>query len=414
MRRVAITGMGTVCPLGNDLDQALDHGLAGATGIRPADKYLWGEFGAQIPCRVAGIVEGLDESLYVPKEHIGGYDPAVTFALAASQQAIADSGLSFTEEQRDRTAVIFGSAAPGSHTYHRALHQAFVERRAHELSGRTSLNISGNMPSALVALRHGFRGPNFGIVNACAAGSTAISVAADTIRAGRADVAVTGGTESCIGLALLGSMGNAGAINPTSDPDRASRPFAMDRAGLIMAEGAGVLVLESWDDAVARGARIYGELLGESLTDDAYHVYHPDAEGETWARAISLALKTANVAPDEVDMISAHAASTPRGDLAETRAIKKVLGKAAYDVPVSATKSMHGHMYGATGAVETILALGAIRRQTVMPTTNLDRADPECDLDYVSHGARPVRSEVLLKNSFGFGGTNACLVIRAA
>ncbi|MFN7954431.1 MAG: beta-ketoacyl-[acyl-carrier-protein] synthase family protein [bacterium] len=415
MKHVVITGLGLVSPLGNTVAESLASALAGASGIRRCERYLWDEFGASIPARVAGTVEGLDARHFVPAAYASSYDPAIVYALAAAAEAIADAALDLGDaELRDRAAVVLGVAAPGSHTYHRALHAAFVERKAHELPGRVSLNISGNMPSALVALEHGLRGPNYGIVNACAAGATSITVAADLIRAGRADVALAGGAESCIGLVLLGSMGNARAINPTAEPERASRPFARDRAGLVMAEGAGIVVLEDRDHARARGARIHAELLGDAQTNDAYHVYHPRPDGSDWARTMRMALAAADVAPSEVDVVSAHAASTPHGDLAETRALKSVLGERAYEVPVSATKSMHGHAYGAAGAIETVLALAAGRRGRALPTTNLTQPDPECDLDYVADGARAVRAEVLLKNSFGFGGTNACLVIRIA
>lgn len=418
MRRVVITGLGLVSPLGNSLAASLESARAARSGIRPCDRYLWGEFGAEIACRVAGTVEDFDGGRYVPADRVETTDPAILFALAAADEAIADSellrDLDPQSMERERVAVVLGTAGPGCVSYHRALHAAFVERAAHRLAGSMSLQMSGNMPPSLVALRHGLRGPNFGIVNACAAGATAIATATEMIRAGSVDAVVTGGAESCIGLTLLGSMGNVGAVNPTRDPHRASRPFSADRAGLIMAEGAGVLVLECEERAQARGARIHGEVLGISRTNDAYHVYNPDPTGGAWARAIELALRDACVASDEIGAVSAHAASTPRGDLAETRALKQVFGKRAYDVPVSATKSMHGHAYGAAGAIETILSLAALNGGWLPPTAHLTEPDPECDLDYVPNASRPTNAEILLKSSFGFGGTNACLVLRRA
>lgn len=418
MRSVVITGLGLVSPLGNSLAASLAAARAGQSGIRSCERYLWGEFGAEIACRVAGTVEDFDASQYVEAERVDSSDPAILYALAAADEAIADSGLMRdldpAAEERERIAVVLGTAGPGCVSYHRALHTAFVDRAAHRLAGSMSLQMSGNMPPSLVALRHGLRGPNFGIVNACAAGSTAIATATEMIRAGSADVVVTGGAESCIGLTLLGSMGNVGAINPTRDPHRASRPFSADRAGLIMAEGAGILVLEAADRALARGARIHGEVLGISRTNDAYHVYNPDPSGALWARAIELALRDARVGLDEIGAVSAHAASTPRGDLAETRALKRVFGKRAYDVPVSATKSMHGHAYGAAGAIETILSLAALNQRWLPPTAHLTEPDAECDLDYVPNESRATDAEILLKSSFGFGGTNACLVLRRA
>lgn len=418
MRRVVITGWGLVSPLGNSLGSALASAAEGRSGIRSCERFLWGEFGAEIACRVAGTIEGLDPTPYVPSGHADAYDPAIVYALAAADEALGDAALApFLDANpaaRDRVGVVIGSAGPGCVSYHRALHQAFVERTAHRLPGSLSLQMSGNMPPSLVALRHQLRGPNFGIVNACASGATALATATEMIRAGSADAVIGGGTESCIGLTLLGSMGNVGAINPTSDPHRASRPFCADRAGLIMAEGAGLMVLEEREQALARGARIHGEVLGISRTNDAHHVYNPDPTGALWGRAIELALRDARIAPDEVGAISAHAASTQRGDLAETLAIKRVLGAHAYRVPVSATKSMHGHAYGAAGAIESILSLAAMGQGWVPPTAHLSEPDPDCDLDYVPNVSRKTDAEILLKNSFGFGGTNSCLVFRCA
>ena len=269
------------------------------------------------------------------------------------------------------------------------------------------------MPPALIALQHGFRGPNLGIVNACAASGAALAVAADLIRAGRASVVVAGGTEAAIGINVFGSMTSAGAINPTDDPVRACKPFSVDRAGLVVGEGCGLLVLEDADDARARGARVLGEILGEAQTNDAHHVYSPEEGGASWKRTMALALESAGLEPGDVDVVSAHAASTPKGDLTETQAIKGLFGERAYDLAVCATKSMHGHSFGASGAIETVLALGGLIEGKQVPTINLDEPDPECDLDYVANRGRETKGRVLIKNSFGFGGTNACTVIRA-
>lgn len=410
---IAITGLGLVSPIGNSVSAGVANAFAGRAAIRSCEKYLWGDFGDGIACRVAGLVEHLEVGDVVPAERVATFDPAVLFALVAGEQALTDARLELAhDEERERVGVIIGCAGPGCHSYHRALHQAFVARAAHELPGYLSLQMSGNLAPSLIALRHGLRGPNFGIVNACAAGATAIATAAEMIQAGSADVMIAGGTDACIGLTLLGSMGNVGAINPTTDPHRASRPFSRDRAGLIMAEGAGIVVLERADHARARGARIVGELLGWSRTNDAHHVYNPEPSGARWARVIELALRSGGITASEVEVVSAHAASTPMGDLIETRALKHALGPRARQIPVSSTKSMHGHTYGAAGAIETILALAAMNRGQVLPTAHLEDPDPECDLDYVPQVGRDSRAEILLKNSFGFGGTNAALVIR--
>jgi 3-oxoacyl-[acyl-carrier-protein] synthase II len=332
--------------------------------------------------------------------------------LAASQEALVDSKLEFTEALRDRTAVIIGTAVTGCQTWHKVLHQAFAEKRAHEIAAYTIMQGSGNMPGGLVALEHKFRGPNIGVVNACATGGTTLSIAADYIRYGRCDAALAGGTESAISLFIYGSLSTAKAVNPTDNPERACRPFSADRAGLVKGEGSGVLVLEPWDEAVARGAKIHGEVLGDSQTNDAYHIISPDPSGERWARAMRLAIEDAGLTPDDIDYISAHATSTPAGDLAETRALKLVFGDRARQVPISATKAMHGHAFGATSAIEIILALAAMERKWLLPTINLTVPDPECDLDYVPNLGRVQETHVLLKNSFGFGGTNSCVVIR--
>jgi 3-oxoacyl-[acyl-carrier-protein] synthase II len=410
--RVAITGLGLICALGNSVDDAVTNAYAGVNRIVRLDKYMWGEYGEKIPIQVGGLVRDLDWTKYIPAKFVDRYDPEVVFALAAAQEALDDAGLEFDDELRDRTGVLIGTAVTGNQTWHRALHMAFAEKKAHEIPGFMIMQISGNMPAGLVALQHKFRGPNLGVINACATGGTTLSIAADYIRFGRAPVVVAGGTEAAIGLAMYGSLSGAGAINPTDDPSRASRPFSADRAGLVKGEGSGVMVLERYEEAVARGAKIYGEILGDSQTNDAYHIIAPEPTGKSWGRAITLALEAAEVAPEEIDYISAHATSTRAGDLSETRAIKFALGEHAKDVPVSATKSMHGHAFGATGAIEIVLALAAMQRDWVLPTINLDEPDPECDLDYVPNRGREQATNVLLKNSFGFGGTNSCVVIR--
>jgi len=413
-KRVAITGLGLVCALGNTVSEALTNAYAGKSGIRRCDKYLWGEYGEKMPIRVGGIVENFDPGKYVPQKYVDRYDPCVTFALAAAQEALEDAAIDFDDELRDRTGVLIGTAVTGNQTWHRAMHMAFVEKRAHEMPGWMIMQISGNMPAGLVALQHKFHGPNVAVVNACATGGTTIAIAADYIRNGRCDIAVTGGTEAAIGLSMYGSLTNAGASNSTEDPERACKPFSGDRAGLIKGEGCGVLVLEPWENAVARGAKIYGEILGDAQTNDAYHIIAPEPTGESWARTMKLALDDAGIGTDDVDWISAHAASTVAGDLSETRAIKLAFGERAYKIPITSTKSMHGHAFGATGAIELILAVAAMQEDKLLPTINLTVPDPECDLDYVPNEGRPGKTEILLKNSFGFGGTNSCVVVKKA
>jgi len=411
-RRVVITGMGVICALGNTVSEAVQNAFDGKNCIQNCDKYMWGEFGEKIPIHIAGIVTNFDPTKFVPEKFVDRYDPTVMFALAAAKEAVTDSGIAFTPELRDRTAVVGGSAVAGNVTWHKALHLAFVEKRAEDTPGYMIMQISGNLPAGLIALDHKFRGPTIGLSNACATGGSAFSIAADYIRYGRAEVALAGATEAAIGLAMYGSLIGAKAANPSSDASRACRPFSADRAGLVKGEGCGILVLESLEAATARGARIYGEILGDSQTNDAYHIISPEPSGTSWARGIRLAIEDAGIAPEEVDYISAHAASTGAGDLAETKAIKQGFGQHAYNIPMSSTKSMHGHAFGATGAIETVLALAAMQRNWVLPTINLTDPDPECDLDYVPNKGREQKTNVLLKNSFGFGGTNSHTVIR--
>jgi 3-oxoacyl-[acyl-carrier-protein] synthase II len=404
--------MGLVCALGNTVNDAVVNAFAGRNAIQRCDKYMWGEFGAKIPIQVGGVVNGLDATRVVEPKFVDRYDPCVIFALTAAKEALDDAGIAFDQELRDRTGVLIGTAVTGNQTWHKALHLAFAEKRAHEMPGWMIMQISGNMPSGLVALAHKFRGPNVAVVNACATGGTALGIASDYVRYSRVEIAVAGGTEAALGLAMYGSLTGAKAINPTADPHRACRPFSKDRAGLVKGEGCGVMILEPLERALARGAKIYGEILGDAQTNDAYHIISPEPSGESWARCMALALENAGVKPEEVDYISAHAASTGAGDLAEVRAIKRLFGDHAKRLVVSSTKSMHGHAFGATGAIEAVLAVAAMQRNWVLPTINLDEPDPECDLDFVPNVGRERPTRILLKNSFGFGGTNSCLVIR--
>lgn len=408
--RIAVTGMGIVCALGNNVSDAVTAAIEGRSGIRRCDEKLDGEFGERIACRVGGTVSGFDPAQYVEPKFAARYDSMENFAIAACDQAIQDAGLPVDPVYRERVGCVVGTAVTGAETWQKALHQAYVDRDAEHIPGHGGLAVSGNMPAGLMALRHGLRGPNIGVVNACASGGTALSLAADQIRLGRADAMIAGGAEAAIGIFMYATFVNARAINPTADPVRACKPFSLDRAGLIKGEGAALLVLERLEDAKARGAKVYAILEGEAHTNDAHHVITPRVDGEHWARAMRLAVEDAGMSPRDISAISAHAASTASGDLAESNAVKRLFGEGAYDIPVFATKSMHGHAFGATSAIETVLAIGAARRGFLPPTINLDIPDPACDLDYVPAAGRRASVRVLLKNAFGFGGTNTCLV----
>lgn len=405
-RAVVITGMGLVCPLGATLDVALKSALAGRDGFVRCDHLLPFE---EPPIRVAGLVPDFDPGAHVPAWLDGWFDRGTAYALAAAEQAIAAAQLHWSPALQDRTGVVLGASGPGHVLMHRAadtLHRAGWQA----LPGRLAPQLSGNILPAMVARRHGLRGPNFCVINACATGLTALALAADAIRSGRADVMIAGGGDAMVAPVAMGSMRNANALNPTADPVAPCRPFSADRAGLVVGEGAGVVVLEARAHAEARGARPLATLLGEAMTNDAGHVYRPDTSGASWGRTIEQALAAAGVAPEAIDLVSAHAPSTRFGDSTETRALRIALGPHADRAPVSATKSLHGHLYGGAGAVESILALAAMAEGWILPTRHLRVADPECDLDYVAEGPRRGRPRVLLKNSFGFGGTNTCAV----
>ena len=400
MRRVVITGMGAVCALGNTLPESLSRALGGASGVRRCDERLWGEYG------------GFEATRPAPAKRADAYDPATLFALAAAAEALDDSSLRMDAAQRERAGSVIGCAGAGQQVWHRCLHAAFVEGAAHRAGASVALQQSGNIFAGLLALRHGLRGPSLGLANACASGAASIALAADMIRSGRADVMLAGGTEAPIGLHTYGSMLSAGAMRPTDDPDEACCPFDARRAGLVMGEGAAVVVLESAEAAAARGATIRGELLGDAMTNDAHHVYSPEPTGASWARVAAMALERAGLGPADVGAISAHAASTHLGDRVETRAIKRLLGARAPEVPVTATKSQVGHALGAAGAIELVLALAALNRGWLLPTINHREPDPDCDLDCVPNEARPTDAEILLKQSFGFVGTNCALVVQ--
>lgn len=409
--QVAITGMGLVSPLGNSLATALARARRGESGIRAYTSPWIGAAHPRLQLRVGGTVEDFDPAALLDPRLAERHEPAVLFALAAADEALTQAGLGHGQGG-DRIGCVIGSGLPGAELWHRALHASYAADRPGDIARMTAIAITGNAAAAQLALRHGLRGPSFGLANACASGSTAIMLAMDQIRLGRADAMVVGGCESSMrSLLTYASFVDAG-MHVTTEAAGACAPFAADRKGFVLAEGAAMLVLERLDLARARGAHVWGELAGAASTNDAYHVISPDPSGAAWARTMTLALAEAGVHPDEVDAISAHATATPLGDLAETRAIRRVFGARADAIPVSATKSMHGHAFGAAGALEVALAVAAMDASVVLPTINLHTPDPECDLDYVPNTARPHATQVLLKNSFGAGGAATCLLIR--
>ena len=335
------------------------------------------------------------------------------FGFVAAKQAVTDSGLDMTKEDGDRVGVIVGSGIGGMYTYESQL-KVLAERGPRKVSPFTIPSLIGNMCSGLVAIEYGARGPNFGVVSACATGTHALGEAAHTIRRGDADVMIAGGSEAAITPFAYASFCSMKAMSTRNDtPETACRPFDRGRDGFIMGEGAGVLVLESLEHAQARGARIYCELAGYAATCDAFHITQPDPEGKGLSMAMKRALASAAVRPDQIDYINAHGTSTPYNDKFETLAIKKVFGDHASKVPISSTKSMTGHLLGAAGGIESVICVKTIQSQLIAPTINLENPDPDCDLDYVPNVARAARVQTVLSNNLGFGGQNASVVFRA-
>lgn len=407
-RRVVITGLGLITPLGIGVESSWKAFIEGRSGIGRITCFD----ASDLPVQIAGEVKDFDPSLYMEQKEIKKMDRFIHFALAASTMAIEDSGLKITDENAERVGVIIGSGIgglPAIEHYHRV----YLEKGYRRITPFFIPMLIINLASGQVSIRFGAKGPNSAVATACATGSHAIGDAFRIIQRGDADVMIAGGTESVITPLAIGGFAVMKALSTrNNEPERASRPFDIDRDGFVMGEGAGIVVLESLDSAKARGARIYAEIIGYGMTSDAYHITAPAPGGEGAATCMSLALKDAGVLPDVVDYINAHGTSTKYGDEIETAAIKKVFGDHAYRLAVSSTKSMTGHLLGAAGGVEAVVTILSIYNDLIPPTINLDNPDPECDLDYVPHKARHRNIDFALSNSFGFGGTNACLLFR--
>jgi 3-oxoacyl-[acyl-carrier-protein] synthase II len=357
-------------------------------------------------------VEAFDRSVYLDAKEIKRYDDFCQYALVASQMAMEDSGLQITEDLRNRTGVIVGTGFGGLQTLERNF-RVFLESGPRRVSPFFIPMMIANMAPGLIALRFGIRGPNTCTVTACAASSHAIGDALKVIQRGQADIMLAGGTEASLTGLMVGGFDVMKATTTRNDePERASRPFDKDRDGFVPSEGASMLVIEELEHARGRGAKIYAEILGYGLSNDAHHFTAPDPDGCGAALCMEMALKDAGIAPDEVEYINAHGTSTPLNDLIETLAIKMVFGQHARKLAVSSTKSMTGHLLGAAGALEAVFTILAMRDGIIPPTINYETPDPECDLDYVPNQARRTAVRTAMSNSFGFGGTNACLVFR--
>jgi 3-oxoacyl-[acyl-carrier-protein] synthase II len=407
-QRVVITGMGAITPLGLNAAAFWDGLKAGQSGVGPITRFDTSDFATKIGAEV----KGFHPADFMDRKEARRMDRYTQFALAAAKQAWADAGLSEEGLDRERCGVYFGSGIGGVETYSEEV-GVCLQKGPKRVSPFMVPMMIANMAAGTIAIQFGLQGPNMTTVTACSAANNAIGEAAHAIRHGRADLMVAGGSEAGFVPATVAGFGNMGALSTRNDePEKASRPFDKGRDGFVMAEGAGVLVLESLEHALGRGARIYAELVGYGCAADAYHMVQPPENGEGGARAMRRALEDAGIDPALIGYINAHGTSTPQGDIAETRAIKAVFGEHARRLAVSSTKSMHGHLLGAAGAVELIATVMALVDGVLPPTINQEEPDPECDLDYVPNVARPVELEAALSNSFGFGGQNASLIVR--
>ena len=405
-RRVVITGLGIISPVGNSVTEAWANILAGNSGITKISRFD----PSRLSCQIAGEVKGFDLAQYLERKEARHMDTFIHFGMAAGIQAIRDCGIQVTPENAERIGVNIGSGIGGLQ---------MIEQTQRELLAGGPRKISPffipstiiNMISGNLSIKFGLKGPNLAMVTACTTATHCIGESGRLIEYGDCDVMVAGGAEAVVTELAMGGFAQARALSTRNDdPATASRPWDRDRDGFVLGEGAGVLVLEEYEHAKARGAKIYAELAGYGMSGDAYHVTAPREDGDGAARCMNSALRNARLNPDQVDYINAHGTSTPLGDLAETTAVKRSLGAHAKNVAVSSTKSMTGHLLGAAGGVEAIFSALAVHHQVAPPTTNIFNQDPQCDLDYVPNTARQMKINVALSNSFGFGGTNGTLV----
>ncbi|MDU0200456.1 beta-ketoacyl-ACP synthase II [Paenibacillus sp. MAH-36] len=408
MKRVVVTGMGVITPIGNQVDRFWQNLINGTSGISTIDHMDVSEYKTSI----AGVVRDFDAEAAVGRREVRRMDRYTQFAIAATKQAMEDANLTIDATNEERVGVYIGSGIGGIHTI-LDNYRTLLSRGPSRVSPTVVPMMIANMAAAQVSILFGAKGPTLAPVTACATGNNAIGEAFKLIQRGGADAVIAGGAEATITDLALAGFGNATALSTRNDaPTQASRPFDAQRDGFVAAEGAGVLVLESLEHAERRGARIHAEIIGYGSTSDAYHIVATDPEGAGAYRAMRDALADAGLAPEELDTINAHATSTPAGDLSETRAIKRLLGSRAYDVPISANKSMIGHMLGAAGGVEAVALIKTLQDGVIPPTINLENPDPECDLDYVPLVARKAELNYGLSSSFGFGGHNAVLVFK--
>ena len=408
-RRVVITGLGAVTPLANNVADTWEGIINGKSGISPIDSFDISSFATTF----GGVIRNFNIGDYIAEKDAKRMDDFVHYGIAAGCQAIEDSGIIVTEENAERIGVAIG-AGIGGITGIEECYATFVSGGARKISPFFVPGNIINMISGNLSIKYGMKGPNFAIVTACSTGTHNIGDAARLIKYGDADVMVAGGAERCTtSPTAMGGFASAKALSRRNDnPQAASRPWDRDRDGFVLSDGAGVVVLEELEHAKARGAKIYAELVGYGMSGDAYHITSPSVGGEGAARCMRNALRDAKLNPEDVDYINAHGTSTPAGDVGETQAMKAALGEHAYQVAVSSTKSMIGHLLGAAGGIEAVLSALSVKHQIAPPTINLENPDPDCDLDYVPNTAREMKIDVAISNSFGFGGTNGSLVFK--
>ncbi len=408
MRRVVVTGIGVVSALGTGVEKNWNALLQGNSGVDRITRFD----ASDLPTQIAGEVKDFNAEEFIDKKEIKKMDLFIQYALAAAEMAMKDSALVINEENAERVGVLVGSGLGGLPTiekYHEALGEGGYKKVTPFFIPMLIINLAPGQ----ISIRYGAKGPNFSVVSACAAGTHAIGEAYHVIRRGDADALITGGAESTITpLAIAGFNAMKALSTRNDDPQGASRPFDKNRDGFVMGEGAGILILEEYEGAKARGAKIYAEVVGYGLTGDAYHLTAPAPEGEGAARCMKMALNNAGLNPEEVDYINAHGTSTPFNDYYETLAIKSALGAHSRKVMISSTKSMTGHALGAAGGIEAVISLLAMERGVVPPTINYTTPDPDCDLDYVANTARQAKVNVAVSNSLGFGGTNATIIFK--
>jgi 3-oxoacyl-[acyl-carrier-protein] synthase II len=408
MKRVAITGIGVVSPLGNDAQSTWEAAVAGRSGV----DYIRAFDTDGFDVKIAGEVKDYDTAGLAHPKEVKRLDRNVLFALGAAKEALEDAGVNGYNP--DRMGIVVGCCIGGFNELMRQ-HDILRDRGPDRVSPNFLPNILVDSPSGQIAIELGIRGPNYAVVSACATGSHAIGEAAELIQNGHVDAVLAGGTEGCIHPLILAGFSNMrGLAQANGDPTKASRPFDARREGFVMAEGAGVVMLEELEAAQKRSARVYAEVLSYGASNDAYHMAAPDPDSVGVVEMMRNALERAGVQPEDVDYINAHGTSTPLGDLAETKAIKEVFGKHAYELAVSSTKSVMGHTFGAAGAIEAIMCALAVHHGVIPPTINYENPDPELDLDYVPNEARKTDVRVALSNAMGLGGHNGCVLVGRA